>query len=707
MSESTNLDFNNLDIEKLAQGLLENFKNVENIMTDFSKTYEQLELDPFNLKELYTEWFMTAIRNPQKLAQINVEFLQNAMHLYQRSAMGFLGINAEPVIQEARSDRRFHHEDWAKEPIFNVIKQSYLLVSQWMRSLVADVEGLDDHTAEKVKFFTERYLDAMSPTNFAATNPAVLQRIMETKGGSLVHGLKNMLQDLENGNGQLKIRMTDTEAFELGKNVAVTPGKVVFQNRMFQLIQYTPTTEKVFKRPLLVVPPWINKFYIMDLQPKNSMLRWFVEQGHTVFVISWINPDERYSDIGFDTYLEEGVLVATDVVQQITGENEFNAIGYCLGGTLLSTTLAYMKTKGDKRIRSATYFTTMIDFSEPGELGVFIDEEQIGSLEERMNREGFLEGSSMAGAFNMMRANDLIWSFYINNYLLGNDPRPFDLLYWNSDSTRMPAKMHSWYLRNMYLNNRLCKAELTVAGAPIDLSTVDVPTCFVSAVEDHIAPWKSTYAGAQLFSGSVRFILGGSGHIAGIINPPEGGKYDYRVTDVLVPDPDEWAAGAEKHPGSWWPEWQRWIAPMSGDLVAARQPGSSKFKVLEDAPGSYVKARSGSTVAVAPPKLPAAAKTESNAKAPKAVKPAVKSGSPKAWTIKAVDVSKAADDLTAITGIGPKLAAVLQQKGITSYAAIAAMSAEEIKTLLLSEGTGYSRYDTSSWPEQAKLLNGK
>ncbi|MCB1751906.1 MAG: class I poly(R)-hydroxyalkanoic acid synthase [Gammaproteobacteria bacterium] len=707
MSESTNLDFNNLDIEKLAQGLLENFKNVENIMTDFSKTYEQLELDPFNLKELYTEWFMTAIRNPQKLAQINVEFLQNAMHLYQRSAMGFLGINAEPVIQEARSDRRFHHEDWAKEPIFNVIKQSYLLVSQWMRSLVADVEGLDDHTAEKVKFFTERYLDAMSPTNFAATNPAVLQRIMETKGGSLVHGLKNMLQDLENGNGQLKIRMTDTEAFELGKNVAVTPGKVVFQNRMFQLIQYTPTTEKVFKRPLLVVPPWINKFYIMDLQPKNSMLRWFVEQGHTVFVISWINPDERYSDIGFDTYLEEGVLVATDVVQQITGENEFNAIGYCLGGTLLSTTLAYMKTKGDKRIRSATYFTTMIDFSEPGELGVFIDEEQIGSLEERMNREGFLEGSSMAGAFNMMRANDLIWSFYINNYLLGNDPRPFDLLYWNSDSTRMPAKMHSWYLRNMYLNNRLCKAELTVAGAPIDLSTVDVPTCFVSAVEDHIAPWKSTYAGAQLFSGSVRFILGGSGHIAGIINPPEGGKYDYRVTDVLVPDPDEWAAGAEKHPGSWWPEWQRWIAPMSGDLVAARQPGSSKFKVLEDAPGSYVKARSGSTVAVAPPKLPAAAKTESNAKAPKAVKPAVKSGSPKAWTIKAVDVSKAADDLTAITGIGPKLAAVLQQKGITSYAAIAAMSAEEIKTLLLSEGPGYSRYDTSSWPEQAKLLNGK
>ena len=711
MNASTNLEFNDLDFEKLAQGLLENFKNVENIMTDFSKTYEELDLDPFNLKELYTEWFTTAIQNPHKLAQVNMEFWQKAMSLYQNSTIGFLGINADPVIEEARGDRRFHHEDWAKEPIFKCIKQSYLLVSQWVRNLVAEVEGLDAHSAEKVKFFTERYLDAMSPTNFAATNPAVLQKIIETKGGSLVHGLKNMLQDLEDGKGQLKIRMTDTEAFELGRNVAVTPGKVVFQNRMFQLIQYTPTTKKVFKRPLLVVPPWINKFYIMDLQPKNSMLRWFVEQGHTVFVISWINPDERYSDIGFDTYLEEGVLVATDVVEQITGENEFNAIGYCLGGTLLSTTLAYMKTKGDTRIRSATYFTTMIDFSEPGELGVFIDEEQISSLEERMNKEGFLEGSSMAGAFNMMRANDIIWSFYINNYLLGNDPRPFDLLYWNSDSTRMPAKMHSWYLRNMYLNNRLCKAELTVAGAPIDLTTVDVPTCFVSAIEDHIAPWKSTYAGAQLFSGPVRFILGGSGHIAGIINPPDGGKYDYRVTDELLPDPDNWAAGAEKHPGSWWPEWQRWIAPMSGDLIAARQPGSGKYKVLEDAPGSYVKARSGTgkVISVASAPVPAATKTAPKPKAAKARKAVVKPDVPeKAWTIKAVDVAQAAaDDLTAITGIGPKLSDVLRQKGITSYAKMAAMSAEEIKSLLLSAGSGYARYDTSSWPEQAKLLLSK
>ena len=707
MSESTNLDLNNLDFEKLAQGLLENFKNVENLMTDFSKTHEQMDLDPFNLKDLYTEWFTTAIQNPQKLAQVNAEFWQKAMQVYQSNAMGFLGIDTPPLIQEARGDRRFHHEDWAKEPVFKCIKQSYLLVSQWMRELVADVEGLDAHTAEKVKFFTERYLDAMSPTNFAATNPAVLQKIFETKGGSLVHGLKNMLQDLENGQGQLKISMTDTEAFELGKNVAVTPGKVVFQNRMFQLIQYTPTTDKVFKRPLLVVPPWINKFYIMDLQPKNSLLRWLVEQGHTVFVVSWINPDERYSDIGFDTYLQEGVLVATDVVEQISGESEINAIGYCIGGTLLSSTLAYMKAKGDNRIKSATYFTTMIDFSEPGELGVFIDEDQIGSLEERMNKEGFLEGSSMAGAFNMMRANDLIWSFYINNYLLGNDPRPFDLLYWNSDSTRMPAKMHSWYLRNMYLDNRLCKGELSIAETPIDLTTIEIPSCFVSAVEDHIAPWKSTYSGAQLFSGPVRFILGGSGHIAGIINPPAAGKYDFRVTDELPSNPDEWAAGAEKQAGSWWPEWQRWIAPMSGDMIAARQPGSGKFKVLEDAPGSYVKARIGVQSEVSPA-APAAAEKVSKTPAPKAVKAEAKNATPeKAWTITATADPGTMDDLTAISGIGPKLSAVLQQKGITSYSVLAAMSAEEIKTLLLSEGSGYTRYDTSSWPEQAKKLGSK
>ena len=702
MTEPTAQNQDNLDIGELAQGLLENFKSVENIMTDFSKIHMQWDPDPLNLGELYTEWFAAAIQDPQKLAQANVEFLQHAIQLCQSSTMGLLGFEAEPVIEPEKGDRRFHHEDWDKEPIFTCIKQSYLLVSQWMRSMVADVDGLDDHTAEKVKFFTERYLDAMSPTNFAITNPAVLEKIRETRGGSLVHGLKNMLDDLERGQGQLKIQMTDTSAFELGKNVAVTPGKVVYQCRMFQLIQYAPTTDKVFQRPLLVVPPWINKFYIMDLQPKNSLLKWLVEQGHTVFVISWVNPDESFSEIGFEDYLSEGVLHATDIVEQITRKNEINAIGYCIGGTLLSTSLAYMKSKGDSRIKSSTYFTTMIDFSEPGELGVFIDEEQISGLETQMEKDGYLEGSSMAAAFNMMRANDLIWSFYINNYLLGNDPRPFDLLYWNSDSTRMPAKMHSWYLRNMYLENRLYKGELTVADTAIDLTTIDIPCCFVSAVEDHIAPWKSTYSGAQRFTGTVRFILGGSGHIAGIINPPERGKYDYRVIDGLVSNPDEWAADAEKHAGSWWPEWQRWIAPMSGGLIEARQPGSGKFKALEDAPGSYVKARSGEE-AVAPFPAPVAVE---KAAAPKIDKPSAKTiSTEKAGTTKAVAKAGVADDLTAITGIGPKIASVLQKKGITSYAALAAMTADQIKTRLLTEGSGYARYDTSGWPAEAKELS--
>ncbi len=705
MSDSTNQELNTLDFAQLAQGLQENFQRVEDLMTDFSKTYDEMDLDPFNLKDLYGEWFTAAMQDPQKLLSAHADFLQKSLELYQHGAMSLLGIESSPVIEEGRGDRRFRHEDWAKEPAFGYIKQSYLLASQWMRELVTDLDGLDDATAEKVRFFTERYLDAMSPTNFALTNPAVLEKIVETKGASLVHGLKNMLEDLERGKGMLQIQMTDTEAFELGKNVAVTPGKVVYQNRMFQLIQYTPTTETVLKRPLLVVPPWINKFYIMDLQPKNSLLRWLVGQGHTVFVISWVNPDESYRDTAFDDYLTEGVVNAVDVVQEITGESELNAIGYCIGGTLLTATLAYMKAVGDDRIKSATYFTTMLDFGDPGELGVFIDEEQIAGLEERMEQDGYLEGSSMAGAFNLMRANDLIWSFYINNYLLGNDPRPFDLLYWNSDSTRMPAKMHSWYLRNMYQNNLLSKpGALTIAGVPIDVSTIDIPVCFVSTVEDHIAPWKSTYVGAQLFSGPVRFILGGSGHIAGIINPPEAEKYDYRVTDGLPSDPDGWAQEAEKHPGSWWPEWQRWAVSMNGEQTQARKPGTGRYKVLEDAPGSFVKARAGDKVEIeiSPAPRPTALTAKSSKKSGD-TKP--KQATSAAAKQQAPDTQgKTADDLTQISGIGPTLAKVLQSKGISGFADLSSMDEKQLRALLDEEGGRYRRFDPSSWPLQAKEL---
>jgi len=693
-----------------SKELQKNFKQVEELLASFSETYENIDFDPFNLQNAYKEWLAATAADPQKAIEANMALWQKTAEHYQQTMMGFMGAPSEPVVTEDRSDRRFRHEGWSEQPAFSAIKQSYLLMSQWMRDMVTDVEGLDEHTAEKITFFTERYIDAMSPTNFAATNPAVMEKIVETKGANLVHGLKNMLEDLEDGKGQLKIRMTDTTAFELGKNVAVTPGKVVFQNRMFQLIQYTPTTATVAKRPLLIVPPWINKFYIMDLQPKNSLLKWATDQGHTVFVVSWINPDESYAQVGFDDYVTEGVVTAVDAVEKETGESEINAIGYCIGGTLLATSLAYMKAKGDERVKSATFFTAMLDFSDPGELGVFIDDEQICGLENKMEEQGYLEGGSMSGAFNLMRANDLIWSFYINNYLLGNDPRPFDLLYWNSDSTRMPAKMHAWYLRNLYLENKLCQPNgVSIKGVDIDLSSIDTPVCFVSAVEDHIAPWLSTYKGAKLFSGDVRFILGGSGHIAGIINPPAAGKYNYRVTDDLPENPEAWAEQAEKHDGSWWPEWDKWVKEKAPEQVEARQPGAV-LTVLEDAPGSYVK-RTLNDAAPVSDAVVAEKAPEKKAEKPQAVptetpveKPAPATEAPVAEPAQAELAAQ--DDLTKIKGIGPKLAVVLNEAGIVSFDQVIDLGADGLKSVLLSVNEKHARYDTSSWPEQATQLKG-
>jgi polyhydroxyalkanoate synthase len=691
MSKTDQSEVNTLGFASTTMELKKNFKQVEEIMANFAKSYEHMDLDPFNLMKSSAEWYAALAKDPQKAINANLSFMQKSMELYQQSLTNMLGgtVASDPVIQEDRSDRRFKHEGWADQPAFNAIKQSYLLTSKWLRDQVQGVEGLDEHTAEKVEFFTERYLDALSPTNFAATNPAVIEKVIETKGANLVHGLKNMLEDLEAGKGELRIRMTDTSAFELGENVATTPGKVVFQNRMFQLIQYTPATEKALKRPLLVIPPWINKYYIMDLQPKNSLLKWLVDQGHTVFVVSWVNPDASYADTEFADYVTEGVLEAVDAVERATGESDINMIGYCIGGSLLATSLAYMKAKGDARVKSATFFTTMLDFSDPGELGVFIDEEQICGLEKKMGESGYLDGSQMAGTFNLMRANDLIWSFYINNYLLGNDPRPFDLLYWNSDSTRMPAKMHAWYLRNLYLENNLCKpGGVTIDGVAIDISKVDIPVCFVSAVEDHIAPWKSTYSGAKLFSGDVRFILGGSGHIAGIINPPIAGKYGYRVTDELPADPEAWAAETAVNEGSWWPEWDRWVKTFNSEEVAARNPGDRGMTIIENAPGSYVKRTLNDVAPVQPTAAPVAEK-----------KPAVKETSPKQTA-----ANDAQDDLTAIKGIGPKIAKVLNLSGIVSYSQIVELGAEGLKRLLVGIDERYNRYDTSTWPDQAKTL---
>jgi polyhydroxyalkanoate synthase len=404
--------------------------------------------------------------------------------------------------------------------------------------------------------------------------------------------LENLLVDLERGNGRLSITMTDLKAFRLSENIATTPGKIVYQNELMQLIQYRPSTQEVRRRPLLIVPPWINKFYVLDLQPKNSFIKWAVDQGHTLFVISWVNPDQRLAEKGFENYMLEGPLAALAAIESATGERNVNTIGYCLGGTLLASTAAYLAAKGDDRIASATYFVTLVDFTDGGDMAVFIDEEQLVSLERRMRERGYLEAQDMATAFNMLRANDLIWSFVVDNYLLGKEQMPFDLLFWNSDSTRMPAAMHSFYLRKMYQQNLLAKPSgISLAGTPIDLSKIRTPTFILSTREDHIAPWKSTYAATRLYSGPVKFVLSASGHMAGVISAP-GSKYGHWANDNLPPSPDEWFTGATPHLGSWWPVWDEWITQLDSDRVPAREPGGGKLTNIEDAPGSYVRVRS-------------------------------------------------------------------------------------------------------------------
>ncbi|GAB4062016.1 class I poly(R)-hydroxyalkanoic acid synthase [Uliginosibacterium sediminicola] len=548
--------------------------------------------DELGLARAFMDMTSKLFADPLRLAQVQMSLVWDYFSLWQNSMQRFMGFHPDPVATPARDDKRFKDEDWQDCFLFDYIKQSYLITARHIHDSVANIDGLDEITRKKVNFFTRSYVDALSPSNFVLTNPQVFRETVRSHGQNLVKGFNNLLRDIEEGDGQLKIRMTDTSAFALGKNVATTPGKVVFENALFQLLQYTPTTDKVFARPLLIVPPWINKYYVLDLREKNSLIKWLVDQGHTVFVMSWVNPDARLADKGFDDYVQEGLLSAVDKVLEQTGASSLNAAGYCLGGTLLGTTMAYLAAKRDKRIASASYFTSLLDFSAPGELGVFIDEEQVRNLEKKMEERGYLEGSEMANTFNMMRSNDLIWSFVINNYLLGKDPFPFDLLYWNSDSTRMPAKMHSFYLRNMYMKNALREpGGIEVLGTKIDLAKVKAPSYFISTIEDHIAPWKTTYLGAQLFSGPVRFVLGGSGHIAGVVNPPVANKYAYWSAPELAATAEDWYASAEQHAGSWWPDWQAWLLAQDDKQVAPRDPAQGKLEVLEDAPGSYVKMR--------------------------------------------------------------------------------------------------------------------
>ena len=589
----------NADASEFASNMAKVAEKCQLIMQEFlarkAQDMTQTPLDPLNMGGAFMELCARLMSDPVKLWEKQIELWQDYMHLWQNAAGRLLGDEQQPMITPDSKDKRFKDAAWEQNAVFDFLKQSYLLTARWLQHSVKDVEGMDAHTARKIDFYTRQFVDALSPSNFVVTNPEVLKATIASNGENLVHGLENLLEDMERGQGNVRISMTDKSAFEVGRNLALTKGKVIYRNDLIELIQYNPTTKEVYKTPLLIMPAWINKFYILDLQPENSLVKWLIDQGYTVFVVSWVNPDEHLSKKNFDDYMAEGPLAAMDAIEQATGEREISMGGYCLGGTLQSITLAWLQAKGQAhRVKSATYLTTMIDFAESGELSVFIDEEQLKLLEARMSQTGYLEGSEMALTFNMLRANDLIWSFVINNYLLGKDPFPFDLLYWNSDSTRMPATMHSYYLRNMYQKNLLIKPKaLTIGGVAIDLTTIETPSYILSTREDHIAPWKSTYTATQVYKGDIRFVLAASGHIAGVVNAPAKGKYNHWVSHGhdFPASPDKWLATAKEESGSWWPDWNKWQQKFAGPKVAARTPGDGKLKPIEDAPGSYVKVK--------------------------------------------------------------------------------------------------------------------
>ena len=593
-------DFPMPDMTEFAQNMSKVAAQSQQLIQEFLERQDTAAapgpVDPLNIGQAFMDLTTAMMTHPAKVVEAQVNLFNSYMSLWQQQSMKVMGQEAEEVAPEAKGDKRFKDPAWKENHVFDFIKQSYLLTSKWLLDTVHDVEGMDKHTAEKVDFYTRQFVDAMSPTNFVMTNPVVLRETLATNGQNLVSGLDHVLEDLERGHGKLAIRMTDDSAFEVGGNVATTPGKVVFQTDLMQLIQYAPATEQVHERPLLICPPWINKFYILDLRPENSFIKWCTEQGLTVFVISWVNPDGKLANKSFEDYMNEGILAALDAIEQAIGVREVTTIGYCLGGTLMAATLAYMAAIGDDRIKGTTFFTAQVDFSEPGELGVFIDDESIKHIEQLMEERGYLDGAEMASTFNMLRANDLIWSFVVNNYLMGKDPFPFDLLYWNSDATRLPKVMHTYYLRNMYQKNLLAQpGALEFNNTPIDLTKVKVPVYLQAGKEDHIAPYRSVFKATQHFSGPTKFMLAGSGHIAGVVNPPAAKKYQYWTNNKRkkYDDPDAWLADATETPGSWWPDWIKWMQKHSGKKVPARVPGEGGLKAIEAAPGSYVKVKSG------------------------------------------------------------------------------------------------------------------
>lgn len=548
-----------------------------------------------SLGEIARQW----VSEPSKFATAQSELFQSYADLWGRSFRRFFGEEVEPVVVPEPGDNRFKDPDWSNGQFFDFWKQSYLITSRWAEDLTRNTEGVDEKTRKRALFYLNQMSAALSPSNFAFTNPEVVRATLATNAENLVQGMTHFVNDLQQSKDLLRISQTDLSAFEIGRNLAITPGKIVFQNDLLQLIQYTPTTGEVYERPLLVVPPWINKYYILDLVPEKSFVKWAVDQGFTVFLISWVNPDARLAQKTFEDYMREGILVAIDAVIRQTGSPTINALGYCVGGTLLASTLAYMAAKGDNRVTSASFLAAQVDFSEAGDLLIFIDDAQLKGLEEMMAEQGYLDGSRMAAVFNMLRPRDLIWPYVINNYLLGKKPFPFDLLFWNADSTRLPAANHAFYLREFYHLNRLSKGEMQFGDVRLDLGKVTIPIYELFTKEDHIAPASSVFRGSKLFGGPVRYAMAGSGHIAGVVNPPAKKKYQY-WSGAPASSLQEWMATATETAGSWWPDWAAWLAAYSGEKVPARDPSTGPLKPIEDAPGSYVKSHVEPTTEVVP-----------------------------------------------------------------------------------------------------------
>jgi polyhydroxyalkanoate synthase len=552
-----------------------------------------LSPDPFHVAPALTQVMGRLAAQPDRMMRAQGDLFARYLDLWQATARRAAGETPEPVVSPAKGDKRFTDPDWSENPVFDAIKQSYLLTANFLNDMVAEVDGVDPLEKRRVEFFMKMLTDAFSPSNFLASNPTALREVMATGGASLVKGMENFQADLQRGGGQLSIAQTDYDMFKIGENVATAPGKVVFRNEIIELLQFSPSTEQVHEIPLLIFPPWINKFYIMDLRPENSLIRWLASQGITVLVASWVNPDATLATKTFEDYMRQGIYEGVGAAMKQTGVDHVNTVGYCIGGTLLSATLAHMAAKGDKSIGSATFFAAQQDFSEAGDLLLFTNEDWLKDLEAKMDEGGgVLSGQTMADTFNALRGNDLIWSFFVNNYLMGKEPRPFDLLFWNSDQTRMPKTLHTFYLRRFYGENAMAKGELTLDGVNIDLSKVKIPIYVQSSKEDHIAPARSVYKGAKLFGGPTTFTMAGSGHIAGVINAPVAKKYQHWTNTALPGSLEEWQAGAAEHPGSWWPHWAEWLKARSGKLIPARDPAKGPLKPLGDAPGEYVRVKS-------------------------------------------------------------------------------------------------------------------